>query len=70
MHNSSRATVTAAEIQQLADLLNNDGIYDLVAGTLADLRDAHPRHPDSIDSGALVDGLIRTLRHVATELAA
>jgi hypothetical protein len=46
----------------LADLLDEDDTYELVAGAIADSRDMNPRHPDDRDSGDVLDDVIAALR--------
>jgi hypothetical protein len=52
-----------AEHRRLADLLDEDDTFDLVAGAIAESRDKEPRHPDDRDSGDVLQDVIEALRN-------
>jgi hypothetical protein len=51
-----------ATLRRLAELLDDDGVFDTVAGLLADLRDEYPRIDGDVDSGVLLERVITALR--------
>lgn len=55
---------TGAQISHsvLADLLDEDATFELVAGAIADSRDNAPRHPDDRDSADVLEDVIAALR--------
>lgn len=69
-------TATAAQLTAFADMLNDDGIYDVVVGLIAHIRDEHPRPRNAyneaidVDSDTLGNTLITELRRIATEMKA
>lgn len=48
--------------RDLADALDEEATYELVAGAIADSRDQAPRHPDDRDSADVLDDVIAALR--------
>lgn len=56
---------TSGQLRELADLLDEDDIYDLVAGAIADARDKGARHPMDADSAAVLDHVIDVVRAAA-----
>jgi hypothetical protein len=54
-----------ASLRTLADLLDEDDIYDLAAGAIAEARDRAARHPQDRDSAEVLDHLIDVLRAAA-----
>lgn len=51
-----------ARLRALADLLDDDEVFDVVAGLVADARDRAPRHPEDRDSAELLTEVIGRLR--------
>jgi len=58
-------TALGADLHRLADLLDRDDVYDLVAGAIADARDKGARHPLDADSAAVLDHVIDVVRAAA-----
>lgn len=60
--------MTTAKLRQLAELLDDDAVYDFVADTIAEARDAgqRPRNeegePTDRDTGECLDRLIEVIR--------
>lgn len=53
---------TADDLANLADLLDQDDVYELVAGAIADARDRKPRHKSDADSGDVLNHVIDVVR--------
>lgn len=58
-------SVDPADLRQLADLLDKDEVYDVVAGAITDSRNKAPRHPQDRDSADVLDDVIAALRAAA-----
>ena len=58
-----------AGLRQLADLLDDDAIYDVVAGAIAEARDRGPRTPGDVDSAEVLDHVIAVVRDTAHDAA-
>lgn len=54
------------DLRQLADLLDDDDVFDVVAGAIADSRDKAARLPDDRDSAAVLEDVIAALRTTAS----
>jgi hypothetical protein len=52
----------ADDLHRLADLLDQDDVYDFVADAIAEARDKAPRVSDDRDTGEVLDDLIAALR--------
>lgn len=58
-------TAKPAELLTVAEFLDRDDIYDIVADCIVISRDKAPRHPDDRDSGDVLDDVIAGLREHA-----
>lgn len=61
-------TADTDRLRHLAALLDDDDVYDLVAGAIADARDRGPRSPGDVDSAEVLDHVIETVRAAASAL--
>lgn len=57
--------MSAADLRTLADLLDRDEIFDVVAGAITESRDKAPRHPEDRDSADVLNDVIGVLRATA-----
>jgi hypothetical protein len=51
-----------ASLRTVADLLDEDDIYDIAADAITEARDSAPRAPGDRDSGEVLNHLIEVLR--------
>ena len=58
-------SATADDLANLADLLDTDDVFDLVAGAISDARDRKARHPKDADSGQVLEHVIEIVRAAA-----
>lgn len=58
-------TADRAKLAQLADLLDNDQVFDFVMGSIADARDKSLRAPGDRDSSAVLEEVIKDARRAA-----
>lgn len=58
-------TATPDALRNLADLLDTDDVYDLVAGAISDARDRKARHPMDADSAEVLEHVIDVVRATA-----
>lgn len=60
-------TADRAKLTALADLLDEDPIFDFVLGAIADSRDKAARVPEDRETGQLLEDVIKTARTEAAK---